>query len=105
MDADEDGGERNGVNGTDGVAHPRVDREQAASESSRYECQACGSHFCIDCDLFCHEVLHNCPGCLSGVKATSANEGDGVELANGKVKGKEDSVVNGKGKDGANGHV
>lgn len=42
------------------------DDAQGASESSRYECTACGHHFCIDCDLFCHEVLHNCPGCLSG---------------------------------------
>lgn len=39
--------------------------EQKASESMRYECRACESHFCIDCDMFCHMVLHNCPGCLS----------------------------------------
>lgn len=39
--------------------------EQRASESSRYECRVCESHFCIDCDMFCHMVLHNCPGCLS----------------------------------------
>ncbi|KAF1961382.1 TFIIH basal transcription factor complex, subunit SSL1 [Byssothecium circinans] len=39
--------------------------EQKASESSRYECRVCESHFCIDCDMFCHMVLHNCPGCLS----------------------------------------
>ncbi|KAJ5343351.1 uncharacterized protein N7506_003175 [Penicillium brevicompactum] len=35
------------------------------SVSSRYECTACHSHFCIDCDLFAHEVVHNCPGCQS----------------------------------------
>lgn len=39
--------------------------EQKASESGRYECRACENHFCIDCDMFCHMVLHNCPGCLS----------------------------------------
>lgn len=39
--------------------------EQKASESGRYECRACESHFCIDCDMFAHMVLHNCPGCLS----------------------------------------
>lgn len=39
--------------------------EQHASESARYECRSCESHFCIDCDVFCHMVLHNCPGCLS----------------------------------------
>jgi transcription factor Ssl1 len=35
------------------------------SVSSRYECPACQNHFCIDCDLFAHEVVHNCPGCQS----------------------------------------
>jgi transcription initiation factor TFIIH subunit 2 len=39
--------------------------EQKASESSRYECRVCENHFCVDCDMFCHTVLHNCPGCLS----------------------------------------
>ncbi|KAL1389981.1 Ssl1-like-domain-containing protein [Phyllosticta capitalensis] len=41
--------------------------EAGASESSRYECECCGCHYCVDCDLFCHEVAHNCPGCLSGI--------------------------------------
>ncbi|GAB7366095.1 hypothetical protein MBLNU230_g7658t2 [Neophaeotheca triangularis] len=40
-------------------------RAEGASESSRYECETCGEHFCIDCDVFCHEVVHNCPGCQS----------------------------------------
>ncbi|KAJ5495596.1 General transcription and DNA repair factor IIH subunit ssl1 [Penicillium diatomitis] len=35
------------------------------SVSSRYQCEACRNHFCIDCDLFAHEVVHNCPGCQS----------------------------------------
>jgi transcription initiation factor TFIIH subunit 2 len=35
--------------------------------SGRYECTACRRHFCIDCDLFAHEVVHNCPGCQSGM--------------------------------------
>jgi len=34
--------------------------------SSRYECTFCHKHFCIECDLFAHEVVHNCPGCQSG---------------------------------------
>ncbi|KAL4992507.1 Ssl1-like-domain-containing protein [Aspergillus falconensis] len=37
------------------------------SVSSRYECTVCENHFCIDCDLFAHEVVHNCPGCQSKV--------------------------------------
>ncbi|WEW56332.1 hypothetical protein PRK78_001775 [Emydomyces testavorans] len=36
------------------------------SVSSRYECTVCHHHFCIDCDVFAHEVVHNCPGCQSG---------------------------------------
>ena len=59
-----------------GIAFPPVPPEehlQAAenhakgmSVSSRYECTVCNNHFCIDCDLFAHEVVHNCPGCQSG---------------------------------------
>lgn len=33
--------------------------------SSRYRCSNCGQDFCIDCDIFIHETLHNCPGCES----------------------------------------
>jgi transcription initiation factor TFIIH subunit 2 len=51
--------------------------EQKASESARYECRVCESHFCIDCDMFCHMVLHNCPGCLSRVNPVEAQNGNG----------------------------
>lgn len=37
--------------------------ENSALTSSRYRCGKCGNDFCIDCDVFVHEVLHNCPGC------------------------------------------
>lgn len=33
--------------------------------SSRYRCTNCEQDFCIDCDIFIHETLHNCPGCES----------------------------------------
>ncbi|CCC69870.1 hypothetical protein NCAS_0D02890 [Naumovozyma castellii] len=33
--------------------------------SSRYRCDSCKKDFCIDCDVFIHEILHNCPGCES----------------------------------------
>lgn len=33
--------------------------------SSRYRCPTCARDFCIDCDVFVHETLHNCPGCES----------------------------------------
>lgn len=47
---------------TDGIVPTS---SKAAQTSSRYECPVCRHHFCIDCDLFAHEVVHNCPGCQS----------------------------------------
>ena len=44
------------------------------SVSSRYRCPECAQHFCVDCDVFCHETLYNCPGCQSlsdGAKMTA----------------------------------
>ncbi|KAH6640770.1 Ssl1-like-domain-containing protein, partial [Chaetomium tenue] len=38
------------------------------SESGRYACTVCNNHFCIDCDVFAHEVIHNCPGCQSDTR-------------------------------------
>ena len=69
----------------DGQDHARVEKERGfaahgraitaatttaaaavgVSESGRYECPSCGMFFCIDCDVFAHEVVHNCPGCQS----------------------------------------
>lgn len=67
------------------AAFPRVSegeeaakRAEGASESSRYECETCGNHFCIDCDVFCHEVVHNCPGCQSSVHLPGVGAGEEV---------------------------
>jgi hypothetical protein len=27
------------------------------------QCPRCQGYYCIDCDLFVHEVLNTCPGC------------------------------------------
>ncbi|GMM36393.1 TFIIH/NER complex subunit [Saccharomycopsis crataegensis] len=35
--------------------------------TSRYQCLDCHKQFCIDCNVFIHEHLHNCPGCESNV--------------------------------------
>jgi transcription initiation factor TFIIH subunit 2 len=51
------------------------------SVSGRYECTVCREHFCIDCDVFAHEVVHNCPGCQSG---SHVGIGTGREDANGE---------------------
>ncbi|CAB4383312.1 TFIIH basal transcription factor complex, subunit SSL1 [Rhizophagus irregularis] len=37
----------------------------APDTSGRYKCNKCNQYFCIDCDVFVHEVIHNCPGCLA----------------------------------------
>ncbi|AMD21198.1 HEL082Cp [Eremothecium sinecaudum] len=46
----------------------RNHKTQELLTSSRYRCEECSRDFCIDCDVFIHEILHNCPGCES--KAT-----------------------------------
>jgi transcription initiation factor TFIIH subunit 2 len=71
-----EGGEEEGEEGAKAV--------EGASESARYECESCHSHFCVDCDVFCHQVLFNCPGCLSGPpldvpEERDADAMDGVE--------------------------
>lgn len=36
------------------------------------QCPQCRSVFCIDCDEYVHEALHNCPGCLSRPRTAAA---------------------------------
>ena len=50
---------------------PRSASQPASTSTSRFECPVCRRHFCIDCDLFAHEVVHNCPGCQSAKMQTS----------------------------------
>ncbi|KAI9053873.1 hypothetical protein LZ554_002820 [Drepanopeziza brunnea f. sp. 'monogermtubi'] len=59
---------------------------EGTSESGRYSCEDCGNHFCIDCDVHAHEVVHNCPGCQSGSQQQQIgiaheveNDGDPME--------------------------
>lgn len=52
---------------------------KGVSESGRYACEVCGNHFCIECDVFAHEVIHNCPGCQSNVEP----EGRAASAVNG----------------------
>jgi transcription initiation factor TFIIH subunit 2 len=57
---------------------------KAASESSRYACTVCHKHFCIECDLFAHEVVHNCPGCQSDTRPKlQQSQAGGNEMVNG----------------------
>ncbi len=70
---------------SEGAPLKRTRKAEGASESSRYECETCENHFCIDCDVFCHEVVHNCPGCqssthLPGAEAEGSNGVDGEAM-------------------------
>ncbi|KAF7543255.1 hypothetical protein G7046_g10033 [Stylonectria norvegica] len=57
---------------------------KGVSESGRYACQICDQHFCIDCDVFAHEVIHNCPGCQSLAPQPEA-QANGNGHTNGKM--------------------
>lgn len=62
------------------------------SESGRYECETCGSHFCIDCDLFSHEIVHNCPGCQSKEKELLAKTHAGASEVHEPMQGLENGA-------------
>lgn len=47
-----------------GVPVPSDDPNEEESEVLRFRCPECKNVFCVDCDAFLHETLHNCPGCL-----------------------------------------
>lgn len=67
------------------------------SASSRYECTVCGNHFCIDCDVFAHEIVHNCPGCQSGdvhAKQELAERMNGESKTNGSSHDADTMDVN-----------
>ncbi|KAI9685595.1 MAG: hypothetical protein M1822_004453 [Bathelium mastoideum] len=65
-------------------------KDEGVSESRRYECETCQNHFCIDCDVFCHDVLHNCPGCQSQAHLPGAQVENAVENAVTDGQGHED---------------
>ncbi|KAK9314486.1 Ssl1-like-domain-containing protein [Lipomyces starkeyi] len=43
--------------------------------SGRFRCPSCKQMFCIDCDLFAHEILHNCPGCEAAAGGRKLSNG------------------------------
>ncbi|EJP62466.1 TFIIH basal transcription factor complex p47 subunit, putative [Beauveria bassiana ARSEF 2860] len=81
-----------GVNGEKHADTQETGRRLAAkgvSESGRYACEVCGNHFCIDCDVYAHEVIHNCPGCQSNVQLPQENgaQTNGHDTSNGHTNG------------------
>ena len=77
---------KNGGGGAEGKERERERGDQQApppkgvSESGRYKCTVCGNHFCIDCDVFAHEVLHNCPGCQSDTRGRATGTSEAMEI-------------------------
>ena len=63
-----------------GKEREKKKRTKGVSESGRYACDVCGKHFCIDCDVFAHEVVHNCPGCQSIVQPDPNEENGGMAV-------------------------
>ena len=59
------------------AAHTSNANKDGVSESGRYECKTCETFFCIECDVFAHEVVHNCPGCQSREVLLNAGIGKG----------------------------
>lgn len=69
------------------------DKDGDETSSSRYECTTCHRHFCIECDLFAHEVVHNCPGCQSGGAVAELMGEIEMELESGHVNGASDTAM------------
>jgi len=83
------------MSGTRGQEQKNLRQTGGASESSRYRCTTCNEHFCIDCDVFAHEVTHNCAGCLSRP----------VEELMGGAEGGGNGESNGNGHQNGDGHA
>ncbi|KAJ9086006.1 hypothetical protein DSO57_1008521 [Entomophthora muscae] len=46
------------------IPSPQDSQKPRNSDASEhYQCPKCNHEFCLDCDLFIHDSLHNCPGC------------------------------------------
>ncbi|KAJ8098259.1 Ssl1-like-domain-containing protein [Lipomyces tetrasporus] len=58
---------------------PTAPSTTTGGASGRFRCPSCKQIFCIDCDLFAHEILHNCPGCetAAGRRTREIDRSDG----------------------------
>ncbi|CAO1602306.1 hypothetical protein XANCAGTX0491_005928 [Xanthoria calcicola] len=78
----------------DSMSQRQRDEDQTISESGRYACGSCAEFFCVDCDAFCHEIVHNCPGCLSREGEVMARN-EGLEQNGAAPEPMEGLVTNG----------
>lgn len=79
-EAAEAGSSRSKASRSHGKERDQAPPPQGVSESGRYKCRVCGNHFCIDCDVFAHEVLHNCPGCQSDTRGQVTGQIEDMEV-------------------------
>lgn len=70
---------------------------KGVSESGRYACRKCRNHFCVDCDVFAHEVVHECPGCESDRRESVLKEREGGMANTVEVNGSSAGRTNGGG--------
>lgn len=73
-------GKQRGKAGASTAVTQALPEAKGVSESGRYACQTCGNHFCIECDVYSHEILHNCPGCQSDTRGSGAAETNGTAM-------------------------
>lgn len=71
-----------------------LDKDGKSTGSSRYECTFCHRQFCIECDLFAHEVVHNCPGCQSGGAIAGLMGEVETEKQHKQINGVESNAMN-----------
>jgi transcription initiation factor TFIIH subunit 2 len=41
----------------------QVEIDSTDGSALQTECPKCHTVFCVECDIFIHDSLHNCPGC------------------------------------------
>jgi transcription initiation factor TFIIH subunit 2 len=46
------------------ISKATADTEEQGEETLCFRCPNCRNVFCVNCDAFIHDSLHNCPGCL-----------------------------------------
>uniref|UniRef100_A0A8C2PA67 C2H2-type domain-containing protein n=1 Tax=Capra hircus TaxID=9925 RepID=A0A8C2PA67_CAPHI len=50
---------------------PAVDYLGELKDQHVYVCSVCQNVFCVDCDVFVHDSLHCCPGCIHKIPVPS----------------------------------
>ncbi len=49
--------------GTNAAAQEHQTASSGETNKMKLNCPRCQNVFCVECDIFIHDSLHNCPGC------------------------------------------